>query len=156
MSVQNQRAFLEQQLMREENCISMYTRFAGIAGDPGLRSLFTEFSHQAQAHSDALRSLLQGQGVNEDGVLQNRATQEAIPGDRPAPADAPQVGVPPVRGRDEDMIDDSFLSMKSMSDAYRSALRQVSDENIAAALIGMRQDEDRQKEQLARYLHGRG
>lgn len=53
------------------------------------------------------------------------------------------------------MIADSLLSMKAMSDGYRSALRLVSDESTAAALIGMRQDEDRQKEQLARYLHGR-
>ena len=150
----DQRTFFEQQMLREENCVSMYTRFAGIVNDPGLRDMFHEFARQAQAHRDTIRTLLSGQGIAEDGVLQNRATQESTPIGGPRP-DAHQSGTPPSRGHDEDMIADSLLSMKAMSDGYRSALRLVSDESTAAALIGMRQDEDRQKEQLARYLHGR-
>jgi len=140
--------FLEQQIQREENCVSMYTRFAGIASDPKLRSMFHEFAKTAQDHRDGLRSLVTQQGVFEDGVIQNRITQEAVTG-------SPQWAMPPVRGRDEDMIADSLLSMRALSESYRSALRMVSDESVAAALIGMRQEEDRQKEQLGRYLHER-
>ena len=143
----------------------MYTRFAEIASNPELRSMFHAFGRQAQAHRDGLRALLTQQGVPEDGVVQNRATQEAVPTDSVASGGhdrqqmsqqvAPQGSMPSVRGRDEDMIADSLLSMRALSESYRSALRMVSDESVAAALIGMRQEEDRQKEQLARYLHQR-
>ncbi len=155
MSVDLQR-FLEQQVLREENCAGMYTRFAGIASDPRLRAMFHDFGREAQAHRDGLRSLLTRQGIPEDGVLQNRATQDATPIGPSAGAggdDTLREGTPPVRGRDDDMVADVLLSMKSMSEAYRSALRMVADERVAAALIGMRQDEDRMKEQLARHLH---
>ncbi len=153
MSVQDERTLLEQQLMREENCASTYTRYASITRDPELARLYEGFAHEAHAHAGLIRSLLQGQGIGEDNVLQNRATSAYIPsggstGDEPATDN-----VPPVRGRDEDMVDDTLLTLKSMSEAYRAALRQTADEGVCAALIGMRRDEDSQKERLARYLH---
>lgn len=145
--------YLEQQLLKEENCVGMCTRFAGIAADAGLREMFHEFGRQAQVHRDLLRSILERQGVAQDGVIQNRVTGEAM---FSGSGGVGQPGEPPVRGRDEDMVADSLLAMREMSESYRSLLRMVSDESIAEALIGMRKDEDRQKEQLARYLHQRG
>jgi hypothetical protein len=154
----DQQTFFEQQMMREENCVSMYTRFAGIVSDQGLRNMFHEFARQAQEHRDTIRSILSGQGIVEDGVMQNRATQEESPVSGPLDQRQDQLthqsGTPPARGKDEDMIADSLLAMKSLSEGYRSALRLVSEERVAAALIGMRQDEDKQKEQLARYMGG--
>jgi len=148
---------LEQLLLREENCVSMYTRFAGIAGDPELREMFHEFGRQAQAHRDTLRAILERQGAALDWVMQNRATGEAMASGSGVSAIL-AIGQPeelPVRGRDEDMVADSLLTMRAMSESYRSLLRLVSDESVAEALIGMRKEEDRQKEQLARYLHQR-
>ncbi|MGE5579336.1 MAG: ferritin-like domain-containing protein [Bacillota bacterium] len=142
-------SYLEQQLLKEENCVSMYTRFAGIVGDAELRKMFHEFGRQAQAHRDTLRSILERQGMAQDGVIQNRVTGEAMF----SGFGVGQSEEPPVRGRDEDMVADSLLTMRAMSESYRSLLRLVSDEGVAEALIGMRKDEDRQKEQLARYLH---
>lgn len=58
----DQRTFFEQQMLREENCVSMYTRFAGIVNDPGLRDMFHEFARQAQAHRDTSGLSCQARG----------------------------------------------------------------------------------------------
>lgn len=158
MNTQGGPSFYEEQIVREENCASTFSRYASIAGNPQLAQMFSGFARVATEHTNTLRSFLRGQDVATDAVIQNRVlpsstTGGSLPGSPPE-AGFPGGNVPPVRGRDEDMVDDAFLSLKVLADSYRAALRQSGDESLTATLIGMRREIEGEREELARYLQG--
>ncbi len=149
---QQERKVLEDHKKHEEVCIRKYEQYSQQAGDPQLRSMFSQFAEQERQHHDSLDQLLQGRQPTVGG--QSGAQHQS----RPQAGPAAQNRHDGRQQRDADalMCRDAMMMETFISDSYDGGIFSTTNPVVRQTLQHIQREEQQHGEGLLNYLQDHG
>lgn len=145
---EKEKMLLKDQKSHEEMCIKKYNKYANLAEDPELKSIFLKHANQEQQHLNSINQILNGQvpTVNA-GQSQNQSNIQPINN---------TLFNGTVNQNDADLCQDILATEKYVSGTYDTTIFEFRDTNIRKVLNHIQSEEQKHGEEIYKYMESKG
>ena len=145
---QKETSLLSDLKSQEQLCIEKYGKYAEIASDPALKSLFNSICQTERGHLDTVNQILSG-------------TEVSMPTESPSAVQAKQTFQPSSSGQQDKQNDaylckDALTMEKHVSSVYDTSVFEFSSPVLRDTLAHIQKEEQNHGEMLYNYLSANG
>lgn len=145
---QKEASLLSDLRSHEQLCIEKYSKYAAVANDPALKTIFSDLGRAEQNHLTTINEILSGKEVSMSSESPSATAAKTSPAASPCTADE--------RSDDAYLCRDALSMEKHVSSVYDTAVFEFTSPVLRDTLAHIQKEEQNHGETLYDYMETNG